>query len=779
MAKSLMLVESPAKARTIKRYLGKGFDVEATMGHIKDLPKTTMGVDTENGFKLNYRVKPDKKDLVKRIRQLAKTADEIYLASDPDREGEAIAWHMAEELEKTGKKAKRVTFHEITKNAIKEAVKRPRELNAYLYNAQMARRAIDRIVGYTMSPLLWKRVKRGLSAGRVQSVALSMICSREEEIESFVPIEFWTVDAVLTTQGGENMLTRVVDPKEITTEAQAKDIVRQIETSPRIVISGVVKKDKRRNPLPPFITSTLQQEASRRLRFSSKKTMVIAQQLYEGIQLGEMGPEGLITYMRTDSPAISASAMNAVRDFIQSSMGKEYLPDKPRMYKAKKTAQEAHEAIRPTNIKRTPELVKPYLDTDQLKLYELIWKRFVASQMESALFEQTTVDIDASGVGLRATGSVLRFDGYMKVYNLGDTKDKLLPQGLSEGQQLDLVETRPEQHFTQPPPRYTEATLIKELEEKGIGRPSTYAPTISTIQERGYVRLEKGVFKPTELGRDVNRLLVKNYPNIINVGFTASMEDTLDKIEEGKKTYVESMEVFYSKYIKEHTKAEKEMEDLKTSPRPSGIKCDICGKEMLIKIGRNGYFLGCSGYPECRNTKNFTRDEKGNIVVVEPPKPDEDSPVCDKCGAPMVVKHGRFGPFLACSNYPKCKNTRPIKTQETTDKVCPKCGAPMVVKHGRFGPFLACSNYPKCKNIMPYTLGLRCPMPACDGEIIIRRTRKGRTFYACSNDKCTFVAWSKPVEKKCPLCGADFLIRKGKKLVCPNPECGYEEQEEG
>ena len=737
MARSLMLVESPTKARTIKRYLGKRFDVEATMGHIKDLPKTTIGVDLENGFKLNYRVKPDKRDLVKRLKKLANSADEVYLASDPDREGEAIAWHVAEELSKTGKKVRRITFHEITKNAIEEAVNNPRGLDSALYNAQMARRAIDRIVGYTMSPLLWKRVKRGLSAGRVQSVALSMICAREEEIEAFIPREFWTVEALLETQNHEEIIAKVVKPKDIATEIEAKDVARQIESTPKIVISGIVKRKKKRNPSPPFITSTLQQEASRRLMFSAKKTMVIAQQLYEGIQLGSMGPEGLITYMRTDSPVISTNAMTAVREFIQSSIGKEYLPDKPNVYKAKKTAQEAHEAIRPTDVHRTPDTLKDYLNNDQLRLYELIWKRFVASQMKSAVFEQTTVDIDASGVKLRATGSVLLFDGYMKVYNSRDTKDKLLPKGLSKGQLLKLVETRPEQHFTQPPARYTEATLIKELEEKGIGRPSTYAPTISTIQERGYVKKNKGVFLPTELGRDVSRLLVKNYPNIINVGFTARMEDTLDEIEEGKKTYVESMEAFYSRYIKEHSKAEKEMENLKTEPRPSGIKCDLCGREMLIKIGRNGYFLGCSGYPECRNTKDFTRDEKGNIVVIEPPKPDGDSPICDKCGAPMVVKHGKYGPFLACSNYPECKN------------------------------------------IMPYTIGLSCPMPGCNGEITIRRTKKGRTFYACSNDKCDFVAWSKPVEKKCPLCGADFLLRKGNKLICPNPKCSYEEPEQG
>jgi len=737
MARSLMLVESPTKARTIKRYLGKRFDVEATMGHIKDLPKTTIGVDMENGFKLNYRVKPDKRDLVKRLKKLANSADEVYLASDPDREGEAIAWHVAEELSKTGKKVRRITFHEITKNAIEEAVNNPRGLDSALYNAQMARRAIDRIVGYTMSPLLWKRVKRGLSAGRVQSVALSMICAREEEIEAFIPREFWTVEALLETQNHEEIIAKVVKPKDIATEIEAEDVARQIESTPKIVISGIVKRKKKRNPSPPFITSTLQQEASRRLMFSAKKTMVIAQQLYEGIQLGSMGPEGLITYMRTDSPVISTNAMTAVREFIQSSIGKEYLPDKPNVYKAKKTAQEAHEAIRPTDVHRTPDTLKDYLNNDQLRLYELIWKRFVASQMKSAVFEQTTVDIDASGVKLRATGSVLLFDGYMKVYNSRGTKDRLLPKGLSKGQLLKLVETRPEQHFTQPPARYTEATLIKELEEKGIGRPSTYAPTISTIQERGYVKKDKGVFLPTELGRDVSRLLVKNYPNIINVGFTARMEDTLDEIEEGKKTYVESMEAFYSRYIKEHSKAEKEMENLKTEPRPSGIKCDLCGREMLIKIGRNGYFLGCSGYPECRNTKDFTRDEKGNIVVIEPPKPDGDSPICDKCGSPMVVKHGKYGPFLACSNYPECKN------------------------------------------IMPYTIGLSCPVPGCNGEITIRRTKKGRTFYACSNDKCDFVAWSKPVEKKCPLCGADFLLRKGNKLICPNPKCSYEEPEQG
>lgn len=776
MPKSLVIVESPTKARTIKRFLGKGFDVEATLGHIKDLPKTSLGVDIEKGFQPSYKVKPEKKHIVKRLKEAADTAQYIYLASDPDREGEAIAWHVAEELKKPDVKIGRIIFHEITKKAIDEAIAQPKELDKHLYNAQMARRSMDRIVGYTMSPLLWRKVKWGLSGGRVQSVAVRLICERQAEIEAFKPQEYWTIDVTLITVANEAIPAKVFEPKDMPDEKTALDIAEKIRHAAEIVITKFKKKVRNRHPLPPFITSTLQQEASRRLRFSAKKTMLIAQQLYEGLSIGiEAELTGLITYMRTDSPAVSKDAITLAREFIPQRYGKEYLPERPLHYKAKKSAQEAHEAIRPTSVENTPEAVKPYLSRDQFNLYEMIWKRFIASQMKSALYDQTAIDIKANGIGLRATGSVLKFDGFLKVYEVQEESDTRLPENLKEGDRLRLSDVNPEQHFTQPLARYTEASLIKELEEKGIGRPSTYAPIISTIQEREYVKLEGGAFAPTELGRDVNRLLVKHYPNILDVGFTARMEDELDEIEEGKAGYLEAMENFYETFRKEHASALKEMQNIKVEHKPSGILCDVCGSEMLIKLGKSGYFLGCSGYPACTNTREFTRDEAGNFIVKEPSWPGETHAVCDKCGSPMVVKKGRFGSFLACSRYPECMHTLPMQQNETTDKRCDKCGYALVVKRGRFGLFLACSNYPTCKHIQPYTLGLKCPIPGCSGEIRQQRTKKGKSFYTCSRKGCTFMSWTRPLDKKCPKCKADFLLKKGKQNSCPNPKCDYRE----
>jgi DNA topoisomerase-1 len=781
MAKSLVIVESPAKARTIKRYLGKGFEVEATMGHIKDLPKSVLGIDIEKGFTPQYKVIPDKKDIVKKIKGYAADAKAVFLASDPDREGEAIAWHVAEEIKKPGSSVYRITFHEITKKAIDEAIKTPKELNKPLYDAQMARRSMDRIVGYTMSPLLWKKVKRGLSGGRVQSVALRLICMRQEEIESFTAKEYWTIEADLTTPGGDTFTAKVVNPKEIPDEQAARSIVEAIRQAPEILIRKITRQVRSKNPLPPFITSTLQQAASSRLRYSAKKIMMIAQQLYEGLPIGGGDITGLITYMRTDSPVVSEEALREVRQYIPGEYGEAYLPEKPRRFKAKKSAQEAHEAIRPTSLRNTPGSLRQYLKDDQYALYELIWKRFIASQMKSATFDQTTVDISASDVGLRANGSVMTFDGFLKVYQVnGDDDDEgRLPDSLRENDPLKLNKIDKKQHFTQPPPRYTEASLIKELEEKGIGRPSTYAPTISTIQERGYVKMESRAFIPTELGRDVNALLVKHYPNILDIGFTAKMEDSLDKIEEGEAGYGKVMEDFYLAYNSEHVKAVENMENLRAEQRLSGIKCEVCGKDMLIKLGKNGYFLGCSGYPECTSTKEFTRDETGKILPVQASMPEDTGEVCVNCGSPMVMKRGRFGPFLACSKYPECKTTKRITKTETTDRVCDKCGSPMVVRQGKFGPFLACSAYPRCKNIMPYPLGLKCAMPGCTGEIVQQKSKRGKMFYACSNKDCKFISWTKPVAKACPECGAAFLIKKGNRLECPNPDCTHNEGENG
>ncbi|MEN6446195.1 MAG: type I DNA topoisomerase [Syntrophaceae bacterium] len=777
MAKSLVIVESPAKARTIKRYLGKGFEVEATMGHIKDLPKSVLGIDLEKGFAPQYKVIPDKRDVVKKIKGLAAKADNIYLASDPDREGEAIAWHVAEEVKKPDSSIFRITFHEITKKAISDAIENPKELNRPLYDAQMARRSMDRIVGYTMSPLLWKNVKRGLSGGRVQSVALRLICIRQEEIEAFVSKEYWTIEAVLMTPAGDLFTAKVVVPKEIPDERTALAVLEQIGNAPEITIGKITKQVRSKNPLPPFITSTLQQAASSRLRYSSKKTMVIAQQLYEGLPIGGGDITGLITYMRTDSPVISEEAIKDVRQFIPREFGENYLPDKPRRYKAKKSAQEAHEAIRPTSLENTPEALRTHLNDDQYAIYELIWKRFIASQMKSATYAQTSVDIAAGDVGLRANGSIMTFDGFLKAYEVGDDEgESKLPDSLHETDRLALQEIKKDQHFTQPPPHYTEATLIKELEEQGIGRPSTYAPTISTIQDRGYVRMESRAFVPTELGRDVNILLVKNYPHILDIGFTAKMEDLLDEIEAGQKNYGKVMDDFYLTYNTEHTNAMEHMENIRAEQRPSGVMCEVCGKEMLIKLGKNGYFLGCPGYPECTSTREFTRDETGKIRALEPSAPETTDEVCDKCGSPMVMKRGRFGPFMACSKYPECKNTRRItKAPEPTDRKCDKCGSPMVVRQGKFGPFLACSAYPKCKNIMPYPLDLKCPMQGCTGEIVQQKSKRGKMFYSCSDKECKFISWTKPVARKCPDCGSAFLVRKGGMLECPNPECSHRE----
>jgi DNA topoisomerase-1 len=774
MGKSLVIVESPTKARTIKRYLGKGFEVEATMGHIKDLPKSVLGVDIDNGFIPNYKVKPDKRDIVKKLRKQASSADHIYLASDPDREGEAIAWHVTEELKKTSSSVGRIIFHEITKKAINDALQNPQQLNESLYEAQKARRVMDRIVGYTMSPLLWKKVKRGLSGGRVQSVAVRLICMRQEEIEKFVPKEYWTIDVVFKTPEEDAFTAKVLNPKEIPDESASRAVADAIRNAPEIIIDKIKKQVRYKNPLPPFITSTLQQAASTRLRFSAKKTMMLAQQLYEGIAIGGNEISGLITYMRTDSPVVSSDAIKQARDFIPTQYGKAYLPEKSRQYRAKKTAQEAHEAIRPTGVQNTPEGLKPFLSKDQLALYDLIWKRFIASQMKSAAYDQTTVDIAAGGIDLRANGSIMRFDGFLKAYKIQEEKDTFLPDSIKEGDRLALENIEEKQHFTQPPGRYTEASLIKELEEKGIGRPSTYAPIISTIQDRGYVKLEQRAFVPTELGRDVNELLVKHYPHILDIGFTVKMEDSLDELEEGHTDYTKAMNDFYQTYNIEHERAMTQMENLRAIQRPSGISCEICGKEMLIKLGKNGYFLGCSDYPDCKNTKEFTRDESGKISVVEHQEALITDTSCEKCGAPMVLKRGRFGPFLACSNYPECKNTQPINKTEPTDKKCDKCGSTMVIRHGRYGPFLACSNYPTCKNIQPYPLGLKCPMPECTGEIVQQRSKRGKMYYSCSVKGCKFISWTKPIEKKCPKCKADFLVKKGSSELCPNPECDYE-----
>ncbi len=759
MAKSLVIVESPAKARTIANYLKNGYEIKASVGHVKDLPESRLGVDIQKGFAPEYQVIKGKIKVLREIKKAAQKAAEIYLATDPDREGEAIAWHIAEELSQPPEKVHRVLFNEITAKSVREAITRPEELNQNKFEAQQARRILDRLVGYLISPLLWEKVRRGLSAGRVQTVAVRLLCEREEEIRAFVPQEYWTIEALLEGANPPSFqatLARIESRKaEITTGEEARSIVQDL-ASAAFTVSQVERKERRKNPSPPYITSQLQQEAWRKLRFTAKKTMSIAQRLYEGVELGTEGPVGLITYMRTDSVRVSAEALQEVRSFIQEKFGPNYLPEKPNAYKSRKTAQEAHEAIRPTSVQHEPSKVKPFLNKDQYGLYELIWNRFVASQMTPAVYDQTSVDIQAGKYTFRATGSILLFPGFMTLYveaqeeNGAKEAEGRLPE-LTVGEVLKALEIKPDQHFTQPPPRYTEATLIKDLEEKGIGRPSTYAAILDNIQQRSYVSKEKGRLFPTELGCLVTNLLVSNFQGIFDVQFTAQMEDELDKVEEGQLPWVQSLEDFYDPFQKDLEKAKVQMQDMKGKGMPTPLTCDKCGAPMVIKLGRHGQFLACSTYPQCKNTKEFQRNEAGEIEILQEKVVQE---ACEKCGAPMVIRTGRFGKFLACSDYPKCKNTKKIllsgegkievAQDETSSEVCEKCGAVMLIKSGRFGKFLACSNYPECKNTRrissgpgdkpekakPALTGETCEK--CGAPMVYRRGRYG-TFIACSN----------------------------------------------
>jgi len=779
----LLIVESPAKARTLKRLL-KNFAVEATLGHVKDLPKTKLGVDVEHQFKPSYVFLPGKQKVLQKIRKLATTAQEIYLGSDPDREGEAIAWHVAEEINKKNKKnqekIKRVLFHEITPQAVKEALANPTTLDPNKYASQQTRRILDRLVGYKISPLLWEKVKRGLSAGRVQSVALRLVCERERAIQSFIPEEYWEIAAHLEGKQPPSFKAKLVQIKgskcQLTNQVQVEEVIKNLKTK-TFIVKKITRKEKRRHPLPPFITSTLQQEAAKKLGFSAQKTMTIAQQLYEGIDLGPDGRVGLITYMRTDSVRTADVAIKEARQFIKDSWPT-LLPARACRYKNKRQAQDAHEAIRPTSVYRTPQTVALYLTPEQRALYELIWKRFIASQMTPAIYDQTTVDIEAGEYLFRVTGSVLKDPGFKHLYE--ETQEDIekeeafsLPS-LQEKETLILKELIPSQHFTKPPARYTEASLIKELEEKGIGRPSTYATILSTIQERKYVKKEKGRFKPTELGFLVNDLLVSNFPDIIDVSFTAKMEADLDEIEEGKKTSLDTLKTFYQVFTQALKQAQKHMMDVKTQGVKTEIICDQCGAYMVIKYGKNGAFLACSRYPKCKNTKEFVRDEKGEITIVTQEIPNE---TCPQCGRPLRVKYGRYGAFLACSGYPECRFTKPLQEKDilVEDKKCPTCNAPLVIKRNKKGGrFLACSRYPECKYTTPLTLGVKCP--ECEeGELVEQISKKGRIFYGCSRyPTCKFVMWDRPIMTPCPYCGAEFRVIKGNNLICV--KCGYKEK---
>jgi DNA topoisomerase I len=794
MAKNLVIVESPAKAKTIGKYLGKDFVVKASLGHVKDLPKKNLSVDVDNDFTPVYEVIEGKKKLIAELKTAARGTENIYLAADPDREGEAICFHLQEELKdakntKKSPKIFRVMFNEITKNAIQKAFEKPTAVNLHLVDAQQARRVLDRLVGYKISPLLWDKVRRGLSAGRVQTVALRLIVDREREIKAFQTREYWTIDAHLAAKKPPQLTAHLAKKNnenvEIPNEAAAQAIVAAVD-GVDYVVRSVVNKEKRRNPVPPFITSTLQQEAARKLRFSVKRTMMLAQKLYEGVELSkEEGATGLISYMRTDSVRVSNDALDEVRAMITDRWGAEYRPAAPNVYKGKKDAQDAHEAVRPTSAMRTPESVEKFLAEDEMKLYRLIWMRFVASQMMPAVFDQTTIDVDAKGKDgaaylFRATGSVPKFDGFLKVYQEGkdekDEEDEELKNKLpavTQGEVLKFRSIEPEQHFTEPPPRFTEATLVKELEAKGVGRPSTYASILSTIQEREYVRKDGGKFAPTELGMVVTDLLLESFDDLFDVTYTARMEAELDDIEDGKLDWRVAMSEFYERFKKDLKHAERHMTDVKRMEEPTDQICEKCGKPMVIKWGRHGKFIACTGYPECTNTREIAQEG-----VTE----QDEQEYCENCGRPMVLKKGRFGQFLACTGYPDCKTTKQLgagqKPQDVPlDEPCPQCGNKLVKKFGRFGEFVACSNYPKCKYVKQKTIGVKCPN-CSEGEIIERRSKRGKTFYGCNRyPDCDFVAWGKPLAEKCPECGGSYLIEKflksGAFAQCPNGECKF------
>ncbi|HYB43123.1 MAG TPA: type I DNA topoisomerase [Candidatus Methylomirabilis sp.] len=744
MAKrALVVVESPTKVKTIQKYLDSKYVVKASMGHVRDLPKSKLGVDEKKSFKPEYRVLPAKKKVLEDLKKAAAGVEALYIATDPDREGEAIGWHLAQELRVPKARTYRILFNEITKPAVTAAFEHPGRIDTNKVNAQQARRVLDRLVGYKLSPLLWEKVRRGLSAGRVQSVAVRLITEREREIQAFVPVEYWSLHARLRAQNPPEFVAtlREVQGRKaaLASEADTLAVMTALHGA-QWKVRSVNRGERRRNPAAPFITSTLQQDAGRKLHFTAKKTMMLAQQLYEGIALGPEGEIGLITYMRTDAVRVAPEAQAEAREWIARRFGREYLPSAAPVYRAKKNAQEAHEAIRPTSVAREPKLLARFLSKDQLALYRLIWERFLASQMLPAVYDTVAADIDAAECVFRAQGSTLRFAGFTAVYvesreesepPAEDEAEAVVPP-LEVGELLRLLALDPKQHFTQPPPRYTEASLVKALEEQGIGRPSTYAQILSTIQDRGYVRREKGTLFPTDLGMQVNDLLVPHFPEVMDVEFTAQLEESLDKIEEGDADWADTVEAFYKQFARDLKSAGKKMENIKA------------GQE----IGE----------------------------------------ACPECGKPLVKKFGRFGSFVACSAYPECKYTKDLSggrekpADEPTDEICPTCGKPMVIKHGRFGKFIACSGYPECKTTKPLTLGIACPEAGCGGQLVERRTRRGKTFYSCTNyPNCKFALWTRPVREACPQCGAPFLterIARGGKITrtCIRGECGYKQE---
>ncbi|MGM0423341.1 MAG: type I DNA topoisomerase [Thermodesulfobacteriota bacterium] len=741
MNKDLIIVESPAKVKTIKKFLGQKYLVEASVGHVRDLPPSSLGVDEDDKFTPEYQIVSGKKKVVQQLQSAAAKAKNVYLAPDPDREGEAIAWHVAELLKEKNSNIRRIQFNEITSSAVQEALKNPRDLDHNLFASQQARRILDRLVGYKISPLLWKKVKRGISAGRVQSVALRLIVERERERQGFVPQEYWVFKAELEGESPPAFtaeLSKVQNKKPQIDNAKKAAALEQEVQDQEFLLESVQEKKRQRQPKPPFITSSLQQEASNKLGFSAKKTMTLAQRLYEGLDLGDRGTTAMITYMRTDSVRVAQEAREAAKNWIQENLGQEYYPQKPKAYKSKSGAQEAHEAIRPVDVFLTPEEASPYLSRDLLRLYRLIWQRFVASQMAPATFWDTVFLIRAGRTIWRSKGERLIFPGFLKIYTPEDAqKESELPK-LAEGQKLKLLQLQKEQKFTQPPARYSEASLVRSLEEKGIGRPSTYAQIISTLLEREYVRQEKRQFIPTELGFTVNDLLTGHFEKLMDVGFTAKMEQDLDQVALGRQDWVHLLQDFSQEFNPVLDKAQKEMSQVKTGLE-SGLDCPECGKAMLIKFGRNGEFLACSGYPECTYTSNFSRDESGKIEMVEnQPRELQKMGTCEKCGSDLVLKRSRTG-----------------------------------------SRFIACSNYPKCKQAHPYSTGVKCPVQDCPGELVEKSSKRGRIFYACNQyPDCTYAVWNYPANEMCPECGEHVLVHKSSKtrgsyLACSGKGCKY------
>jgi DNA topoisomerase-1 len=834
MSKSLVIVESPAKAKTIEKYLGKGFEVLASVGHIMDLPKNDIGVELENRtFEPTLIVSPGKEKVVAQLKRAAASADEIFLAPDPDREGEAIAYHLALQLgtsAKERKKIRRVTFNEITKKAVQEAFKHARDVDQNLVDAQQTRRVLDRLVGYQISPLLWDKVRRGLSAGRVQTVAVRLIVEREREIGAFGPVEYWTLDAQVHPEkqadksfkarfvGIDGELARVANGKDkdgkdqfianaLPDEKAMQEAVAALDHAQWSLVS-VQSREQQRKPLAPFITSQLQRDAASKLGFNVRRTMGVAQRLYEGVDVGAEGTVGLITYMRTDSPRIAPEAIEGAREWIGKHLGAKYLPATPNEYKGKKAAQDAHEAIRPTDASRTPESIARYLSEEQLKLYRLIWQRFVASQMMPAIFDVTTAKIAAESAkngktyDFRVSGSVVRFDGFLKIYEVleekrdeDDESSNKLPN-LDNVKKLELEKLEPEQHFTQPPPRYNEASLVKVLEERGIGRPSTYASIINTIQDREYVTKISGRFYPTEIGMVVCDLLVESFPYIFDIAYTARLEEELDDIEEGKEKWTDLMKGFYGYFEDELKDAGKTMRDIKRMEKVTDEKCDLCGSPLLLKWGKFGSFYACSAYNKKDPTScTFTKENmagKPDLNTPEAQEAGEQEEYCENCGKVMVLRRGPFGMFMSCPDYnadPPCKTFRKLSqkqqqkqaTPKPTGEDCPVCGKPLVLRQGAYGEFVSCSGYPKCKYVKQNIVeGLKCPKCGV-GDLAERKARRGNIFWGCTNyPKCDFTSNYKPVAKKCPECGSPYLVEKTLKsgiyLECPNKKRAAEEE---